>query len=72
MESSKERTHARSEEEEDLLIRSNKKVRSGDNLSERQLDNVKMITMGNPHAATSFAEKLMGQKTGEGDENQDD
>ena len=30
MESSQEKTHARMEEEDDLLIRSNKKVRAGD------------------------------------------
>ena len=34
MESTLERTHARIEEEEDLLVRSNKKVRADDNKPE--------------------------------------
>ena len=31
-----------------------------------------MLTKGDPNAATSFAEKLMGRKLGEGYDNQDD
>ena len=44
MESSQERTHARTEEEEDLLVMSNKKVKAGDSPKEGQPLDVLMAT----------------------------
>ena len=49
MESTPEGTHARIEEEDDLLIKSNKKVRADDNKAEVQPPNVEMTTKDSLH-----------------------
>ena len=70
MESSQEKIHARTNEEEDLLIKSNKKIRIGRRMPELQppptgnemgLD--KTIQFSTPVSA-SYREKLKGESTG--------
>ena len=60
MESSQERIHARSEEEEDNLIRSNKKVRAKALGEEPPLNDVEMANKDSFPIAMSFRKKLMG------------
>ena len=62
MESTPERTHARMEEEEYLLVRSNKKVRANDNKLEVQSPYVEMTMKDNAFIGVSFKEKLLGQR----------
>ena len=62
MESTLERTHAKTGEEEDLLVRSNKKVRADDNKPEVQPPEVEMTTKDNAFARVSFKGKLLGQR----------
>ena len=56
---SQERTHARSEEEDDQLERSNKKVRAGDSTPEPLLRDVKMSIA--KQRGVSFRAKLLGR-----------
>ena len=58
-ENPQERTHGRSEEEDDLLVRSNKKVRSEAPPTSRLMEDTKM-TAGN-QKETSFRDMLMGR-----------
>ena len=62
MESGHERTHARSEEEEDLLIKSNKKVRVEVTLHEETGVGVEIGIHEPPYTGGSFKEKLMGRQ----------
>ena len=62
MESTPERTHDRTEEEEDLLVMSNKKMRADDNKPEVQPLDVEMTTKDNAFTEVSFKEKILGQR----------
>ena len=68
MESTLERTNARTEEEEDQLVRRNKKVRADDNKPEVQPPDVEMTTKDNAFTEVSFKEKLLGQRLEDLDE----
>ena len=67
METQQERSHARSEEEKDLLVPSNKKVGSGDIIPESRPQDVEMtlefqtnhVVEGN--RGTSFRDGLLGR-----------
>ena len=62
MESTPERTHVRIEEEDDLLVKSNKKVRADDNKAEVQPPDVEMTTKDNVFIEVFYKEKLLGQR----------
>ena len=62
MENTTERTHVRIEEEDDLLVKSNKKVRADDNKVEVQPPDVEMTTKDNVFIEVFFKEKLLGQR----------
>ena len=62
MESVHDRSHARSKEEEDLLIKSNKNVQAGDMLPEEIRVDVEMGIHEPPFIGGSFKEKLMGRQ----------
>ena len=61
MDSTLERTHAKTKEEKYLLVRSNKKVRADDNKPEVLPPNVEMTTKDNAFTGVSFKE-LLGQR----------
>ena len=68
MESTLERTQARTEKEKDLLVGSNKKVRVDENKLEVQPPDVEMTTKDNAFTGVSFKEKLLGQRLEDLDE----
>ena len=70
MESSQERTHARSGEEENILERSNKKVKAGELGLEQTLTDTKMPTAEQRPA--SFRDKLLGRNTPHAQDEADD
>ena len=60
MENKHKCTHGRSEGEEDLLVRSNKKVCVDDPLQEQRLHDTEMTTA--EHDSMSFRDKLVGKQ----------